>query len=70
MKCLPEEFEILLCTGGPAVRIVGTLDQHNEPASARIEYQDWFTPWTPWRSRAANAEGILLAYCQTFYFGG
>ncbi|MDR6858912.1 hypothetical protein J2W96_005244 [Variovorax guangxiensis] len=40
-----EEFEILLCTGGPTVRIVGDLDHHGEPDRARIEYQDWFEPW-------------------------
>src|SRR5262245_4200893 len=42
----PSEFLILLCTGGPAVRIVGDLDRHREPRCARIEYQDWGTPWT------------------------
>lgn len=39
-----EEYEILLCTGGPAVRIIGTLERFNEPDSAQLEYQDWFTP--------------------------
>jgi len=33
-------LEILLCTGGPVVRIVGDLSQHHEPDSARLEYQD------------------------------
>ena len=42
----PEEFEILLCTGGPAVRIVGELGNHGEPCRAWIEFQDWGTPWT------------------------
>lgn len=42
----PEEFSILLCTGGPAVRIVGELGNHGEPCRAWIEYQDWGTPWT------------------------
>ena len=41
----PSEFMILLCTGGPAVRIIGELNQFGEPDEARIEYQDWFTPW-------------------------
>jgi hypothetical protein len=30
----PEEFEILLCTGGPGVRLIGTLNQPGEPSSA------------------------------------
>ena len=42
----PEEFQILLCTGGPAVRIIGELGNHGEPCRAWIEYQDWGTPWT------------------------
>jgi hypothetical protein len=41
----PSEFMILLCTGGPAVRIRGELDRYSEPEKPRIEYQDWFTPW-------------------------
>lgn len=63
----PEEFEILLCTGGPAVRIIGELDEHNEPSRAWLEYQDWGTPW----QRYFDAEqDTLLAYCREFYFGG
>ena len=42
----PEEFQILLCTGGPAVRIMGELDFQGEPYRAWFEYQDWGTPWT------------------------
>ena len=42
----PEEFSILLCTGGPAVRIVGEFDWNGQPYNARFEYQDWGTPWT------------------------
>lgn len=63
-----EEFEILLCTGGPAVRIVGNLSKYSEPESARIEYQDWFTPWTEYRMDAEE-EKTVLEYCRQFYFG-
>ncbi|KKK72257.1 hypothetical protein LCGC14_2905690, partial [marine sediment metagenome] len=35
------EFKILLCTGGPAVRIIGGLGQWKQPDSVKIEYQDW-----------------------------
>lgn len=63
----PSEFQILLCTGGPACRIVGELDEHNQPSRAWIEYQDCCTPWT----QAFNVieQGTLLAYCSQFYFG-
>lgn len=63
-----EEFIILLCTGGPAARIVGELDQYKQPARAWLEYQDWFTPWIEYHGE--NADGAaLLTYCQQFYFG-
>lgn len=61
------EFKILLCTGGPAVRIIGTLDG-GQPETARIEYQDWGTPWTEYRITAEEAD-TLLTYCRCFYFG-
>jgi hypothetical protein len=61
-----DEYNILLATGGPAVRIVGTLGQFNEPATARLEVQDWFTPWTEYRQ---TEESVLLAYVSCFYFG-
>jgi len=63
------EFEILLGTGGPASRIVGTLSEYAEPDSARFEYQDWFQPWTEARlSEEQNA--TLLEFACHFYFGG
>ena len=60
------EYEILLCTGGPAVRIRGDLDNYGQPQDARLEYQDWGTPWTYYMSDGAPA---LVAYAQQFYFG-
>jgi hypothetical protein len=64
----PQEFTILLCTGGPAVRIIGELDQYGQPETARIEHQDWFTPWTNYHLHMATDEEILLTYCRQFYF--
>lgn len=66
----PEEFRILLSTGGPATRIVGELDQYGQPTRAWLEVQDWFQPWTEYRG--AWGEGgaeVLLAYASCFYFG-
>ena len=60
----PEEFQILLCTGGPAVRIMGELDEHGEPSRAWLEYQDWGTPWTHYATR--GAQDALLAYAREF----
>lgn len=59
------EFCILLCTGGPAVRIRGELDR-GEPVRAWLEYQDWGTPWTQYF--AADSE-VLCRYSSFFFFG-
>ena len=63
----PEEFEILLCTGGPAARIIGELNEYQEPKKAVIEGQDWFTPWLT-ISMTEEEEEKVLTYCRQFYF--
>lgn len=57
---------ILLCTGGPAVRIKGELSD-NEPTRAWLEVQDWFKPWTEYFE--AGLSEVLLTYSQQVYFG-
>jgi len=64
----PEEFRILLCTGGPAVQIKGELDMYGEPCRAWLEYQDWFTGWTERINDSGDMEA-LLTYARCFYFG-
>jgi len=61
----PEEYRILLATGGPAVRIVGELGAHGEPSNATLQVQDWGTPWTDYRKAEA---AILMAYVSVFAF--
>ena len=61
-----EEFEILLSTGGPALRIRGELDKNREPSRAWIEYQNWGTGWTQYFD---VEQSTLLTYCSVFYFG-
>jgi len=63
----PEEFAILLCTGGPAVRLIGELD-NGEPTSVRVQFQDWFTPWEDYPITSEEEEKVLV-YCRHFYFG-
>lgn len=69
----PAEYCILLCTGGPACRIVGQLSEHGEPETAVMEVQDWFQPWTAMRPQVApdnyDSEPTMLAYARCFYFG-
>ena len=60
-----DRFELLLAWGGPAVRIVGELDD-GEPVSARLEVQDWFKPWTEYYDCDPDT---LLDYCRCFYYG-
>jgi len=66
-KLKPNEYMILLCTGGPAVRIIGDLSEHREPYNAHLEYQDWFTPWEELYLDAEDEE-ILISYARVFPF--
>ena len=61
----PEDFAILLTTGGPAVRIRGELDEHSEPYRAWLEVQDWGKPWTQYYPADQDT---LLTYARCFYF--
>ena len=75
----PEEFKILLSTGGPACQIVGKIDYGScEPIDIEIQYQDWFTPWEPlqlnctYADRSPNITSDYKAlewFCNCFYFG-
>jgi hypothetical protein len=64
----PTDFTILLCTGGPACRIIGELDEYQQPDRARIEYQDWFTPWVELVDISSEEREALLTYSQQFCF--
>ena len=62
------EFNILLCTGGPAVRIIGEL--HDECVySCRLQHQDWGTPWADVVSLTTSQREALGWYCEQFYWG-
>ena len=62
------EYEILLSTGGPALRIVGELDQYSQPTSANIQTQDWFEPWTD-MTTTEEEDAALIFFVSCFYFG-
>ena len=64
----PTEYKILLCTGGPAVRIIGELDEHQQPDTAQLEYQDWFTPWVRYANTSSEEDEALLTYARQFYY--
>lgn len=63
----PEDFYILLSTGGPALRIRGELDR-GSPSRAWLEYQDWGTPWTEYHGPNAD-QSTLLQFASIFCFG-
>lgn len=68
------EFCILLATGGPAVRIIGELD-NGSPSRPRLEVQDWGTPWTHYLGEYKDgsfevSSDVLQAYCDVFCFEG
>ena len=64
----PEEFKILLCWGGPALRIIGELDEYS-PVNPKLQHQDWGTPWTDFEITEDQQEALNW-FCNCFYFGG
>jgi hypothetical protein len=62
-------FCILLSTGGPALRIVGELNQWQEPARCWLEIQDWGTPWTRHFSRSAERATAIRWFASLFHYG-
>jgi hypothetical protein len=63
------EYTILLAGGGPALRIIGDLD-NGMPYTARLEYQDWFTPWVEYfAEEEVEDREALLNFASQFYFG-
>ncbi len=53
----PEEFELLLSTGGPATRIIGDIDRGNL-TNPRLQAQDWFTGWQDIRTSSEEDEAL------------
>lgn len=58
------EFEILLATGGPAVRIRGELDEQGCPDRAWMDYSGWGTSWERYYE---VDQATLLQYVQYFF---
>jgi hypothetical protein len=63
----PTHYKILLCWGGPAVQIIGTLDDFNYPDRAQLQYQDWFTEWLDYPLTQEEEETVVKYACE-FYF--
>lgn len=63
----PEEYQIMLCTGGTGIRLIGLLDSFDAPDTARLEYCDWGIPWTEYPIDSDN-EATLLTYASMFTY--
>lgn len=57
----------MLSTGGPAVRIIGELNNYKEPGTATLQCQDWFTEWVDYPTDSDQDE-LLLQYAHFFPF--
>lgn len=60
----PEEFRIVLCTGGPHVELQGEL-MNGEPSTVRVLYRGWGDSGVLFGFDHA----AVLEYCKCFYFG-
>jgi hypothetical protein len=58
----PEEFRILLCWGGPAVRIWGEFGLGGSIERIEIQHQDWGTPWTRLHDTTDEEDECLKNY--------
>jgi hypothetical protein len=65
----PEEFELLLTYGGPALRVIGKLDEYGQPSEPRVQWQDWGTPWTDYRATSTDEDSALDVFIGCFYYG-
>jgi hypothetical protein len=64
-----DEYELLLTTGGPGLRLTGNLDDYGQPDDwPRLEYQDWGTPWTEYLPAREHREA-LQKFASVFYYG-
>ena len=64
----PEEFKILLTWGGPALRVIGKIEE-NYAVNPKLQYQDWGTFWTDFEI-TEDQQNALNWFCNCFYFGG
>ena len=62
-----EEFKILLSTGGPALIVIGELDDYG-PVNPKLQFQDWGTPWIDFEI-TEDQQKALNWFCNCFYFG-
>lgn len=63
-----DEVTFLLCTGGPAVKIICDFDG-SEATRPRVMFQGWFTPWEELHDISQEEREALEKYVACFYLG-
>ena len=63
-----KEFKILLTWGGPALRVIGDLDQYKQSENIKLQFQDWGTFWTDFEITESQQEALNW-FVNCFYFG-
>lgn len=64
-EMVAEEFCLLLTTGGPAVRILGDLND-GQATRSYLQVQDWGTAWTDYYEDGIGE--VLMTYVNVFCF--
>lgn len=64
-SCEPDEFRILITTGGPAVAVFGDLSCSGYASDPELKGQDWFTQWEP----VDCDSDALQWFCDQLIFG-
>lgn len=54
----PDEWRILLSTGGPALRLCGEFDRWGNASNPVLQWQDWGTPWTDHPTTSGEDEAL------------
>jgi hypothetical protein len=62
------QFQILLTTGGPALRLIGDLED-GEPSRSWFEIQDWGTPWFGLHCQHSYEIQAKDWFARLFFFG-
>src|SRR5690606_26612098 len=63
----PNEFRIVLCTGGPHVEIRGDIGLHGEPQDVKVFYADWSERGE--YDLSDEEREAVQQFCDQFYFG-
>jgi hypothetical protein len=64
----PDEWRLVLCTGGPHVEVRGEFNNYGDPETASLWAADWGQSLAEVPISQSSAD-LLLWFGQTFYWG-